>query len=315
MGRQRTIDDAGFWRSVQISSRSQEDKATLFYLLTSPFSNIIGAYQIVPHIAAAEMGWTSEQLFPVLTRLSNADLIEYDEGSCSVWVKIWWEHNSARMAVGPSLRAKTFDQIGQIIAAWQRDYIADFVSRLPAKDDLRASVSCELSETLGTVQTPCPYPSDTAALNTTDNDISISTTNAAELRDSHALEFPRLDRREIEELRVRIGFLPHSIRQDVLDEIEGKRRAGRLKDAVALCSHFQKDPASFALADGKTVQRERVGRLSTATRDAELGTQLDAELVAMSDSEISRYKACLPPRLAEKFTERLELLRRATKQS
>lgn len=56
MGRQRVIDDAGFWRSVQISVRSQEDKATLLYLLTSPFSNIVGVYQIVPHVAAAEMG-------------------------------------------------------------------------------------------------------------------------------------------------------------------------------------------------------------------------------------------------------------------
>jgi len=44
MGRQRTIDDTNFWRSPRVADCSQEDKATLLYLLTSPSSNIIGVY-------------------------------------------------------------------------------------------------------------------------------------------------------------------------------------------------------------------------------------------------------------------------------
>lgn len=309
MGRQRTIDDAGFWRSVQISVRSQEDKATLLYLLTSPFSNIVGVYQIVPHVAAAEMGWTSEQLLPVLARLSDANLIDYDEDSCSVWVKIWWDHNSARMAVGPSLRAKTYDQIGQIVAPWRQAYIADFVARLPTKDDLRASIACELSRALDTVSTPCPYPEDRGALNTTSNGISISTTTPHGVQRTDSLEFPKLDETELAELRTRIALFPHSIRQDVLDEIEGKRRAGRLKGAVALCSHFQKDPSTFLLVDGKAVQRERADRRATERREAEFGSQIDGALLAMSEEELRLYKARLPKRLAEKLTairERLQ---------
>ncbi len=309
MGRQRTIDDAGFWRSVQISVRSQEDKATLLYLLTSPFSNIVGVYQIVPHVAAAEMGWTSEQLLPVLARLSDASLIDYDENSCSVWVKIWWDHNSARMAVGPSLRAKTYDQIGQIVDPWRQAYIADFVARLPTKDDLRVSIARELSRAMSTVSTPCLYPEDRGAANTTSNGISISTTTTPPgLQGSDSLEFPKLDETELVELRTRIEMLPHSIRQDVLDEIEGKRRAGRLKGAVALCSHFQKDPAAFVLVDGRAVQRERADRLATVKREAEFGSQIDDALLAMSDEELQLYKARLPKRLAEKLIARRERL-------
>lgn len=316
MGRQRVIDDAGFWRSVQISVRSQEDKATLLYLLTSPFSNIVGVYQIVPHVAAAEMGWTSEQLFPVLARLSDASLIDYDENSCSVWVKIWWDHNSARMAVGPSLRAKTYDQIGQIVGQWQQAYIADFVARLPTKDDLRASIARELSQAMNTVSTPCPYPEDRGASNTTSNGISISTTTPTPpgVQEAASLEFPKLDETELAELRTRIEMFPHSIRQDVLDEIEGKRRAGRLKGAVALCSHLQKDPAAFVLVDGRAVQRERADRQAMVRREAEFGSQIDGALLAMSDDELRQCKARLPKRLAEKLTARRERLQYADSQ-
>jgi hypothetical protein len=98
MGRQRTIDDAEFWRSLRIANRSQEDKATLLYLLTSPYSNIIGVYPIVPCIAASEMGWTVDQLIPVLERLASLELISFDKPSGFVWVCMWWYHNRLRAA-------------------------------------------------------------------------------------------------------------------------------------------------------------------------------------------------------------------------
>ena len=89
------------------------------------------------------MGWTSEQLLPVLARLSDASLINYDESSCSVWVKIWWDHNSARMAVGPSLRAKTYDQIGQIVDQWRQASRADDQSSLTGTSGM-LNASCAI---------------------------------------------------------------------------------------------------------------------------------------------------------------------------
>lgn len=61
MGRQRTINDVAFWRSPKMAGRTQEDRALLTYLLTGPFSNIIGVYQIVPRIAASEMDGTQSR--------------------------------------------------------------------------------------------------------------------------------------------------------------------------------------------------------------------------------------------------------------
>ena len=97
--RQRTISDF-FWRDPEISDLSQEDKATLLYFLTSPSSNIIGCYQVVWAIAAAEMGWTKDQLTVVLKRLKSRGLIEFNDAGW-VWVKIWWKHNSPQVALNP----------------------------------------------------------------------------------------------------------------------------------------------------------------------------------------------------------------------
>lgn len=98
--RQRTISDF-FWRDPDISDLSQEDKATLLYFLTSPSSNIIGCYQVVWMIAAAEMGWTKDQLLVVVKRLKAKGLIDFNEAGW-VWVKIWWKHNSHGVALNPN---------------------------------------------------------------------------------------------------------------------------------------------------------------------------------------------------------------------
>lgn len=148
MGRQRTIDDAAFWRSPRMAGRTQEDRSTLFYLLTSPFSNIIGVYQIVPRIAASEIGWDTEsQLIPVVKRLCDAGFLEYDDDSGYVWVKIWWDNNSASMSVGVSLRQKTYDQIRAMPESWQLPFLRDFLARLPSDKkgvNLRAMVETDL---------------------------------------------------------------------------------------------------------------------------------------------------------------------------
>lgn len=121
MGRQRTIDDAEFWRSPRIANRSQEDKATLLYLLTSPYSNIIGVYPIVPRIAASEMGWTADQLIPVLERLASLELISFDEPSGFVWVRIWWYHNRLRAAFLGNLAKRAYAELCKVPSNWRTD--------------------------------------------------------------------------------------------------------------------------------------------------------------------------------------------------
>ena len=118
--RQRTISDF-FWRDPEISDLSQEDKATLLYFLTSPSSNIIGCYQVVWMIAAAEMGWTKDQLLVVARRLKTRDLIDFtDEGW--IWVKAWWKHNSSKGAFSPKLFGNAKKQCQSIPVVWIKEF-------------------------------------------------------------------------------------------------------------------------------------------------------------------------------------------------
>jgi hypothetical protein len=120
--RQRTISDF-FWRDPEISDLSQEDKATLLYFLTSPSSNIIGCYQVVWMIAAAEMGWTKDQLLVVAKRLKARGLLDFNETGW-VWVKIWWKHNSPAVAL--NINSKLVAHAKKQCAVIPFEWLADF---------------------------------------------------------------------------------------------------------------------------------------------------------------------------------------------
>lgn len=138
MGRQRTINDKKFWNSPKMAGRTQEDRATLVYLLTCTSSNIVGSYSIVPRIAAAEMGWDTEsQFMPVVKRLCDSGFIKYDAETSFVWVRIWWEHNSAKMALAPTLRQKSIKQIREMPSHWISDYLDDMTERLQESEEYR----------------------------------------------------------------------------------------------------------------------------------------------------------------------------------
>lgn len=160
MGRQRTINDAN-WRSVKMSGRTVEDRYALLYFLTSPFSNIVGAYELVISIAAPEMGWDSEsQLKPVIKRLINEGFLECDQERGFIWVRDWWDHNSAKMAVGPALIKKTIEQIWKIPDQWRPAYLADFLHRLDRNSKEFAALSHEFGYRDEEVMTPTATPAD-----------------------------------------------------------------------------------------------------------------------------------------------------------
>jgi hypothetical protein len=192
MGRQRTINDAAFWRSPRMAGRTHEDRATLSYLLTCPFSNIIGVYEFVPRIAASEMGWDTEsQLLPVLRRLSECRFIELDEDLSYVWVRIWWDHNSPTMSVAGTLRQRTFQQIAAIPLQWREAFMEDFVARLPTDSkkvgNLQTIVQAEMEALFSPrdrVSIPYSYPTDREHVNTNDNFTFNTTTNSLRFPDA-----------------------------------------------------------------------------------------------------------------------------------
>lgn len=160
MSRQRTINDQ-IWRSNRLSGCTVEDRYALFYFLTSPFSNVIGAYEIVLRVAASEMGWDPDsQLMPVMRRLIDAGILDFDPQANYIWVKDWWDHNSAKMAVATTLRKKTLEQIEALPQGWRDAYLSDFINRLPADDPLRNTVAKALAYGPYRLSTPYTGPDD-----------------------------------------------------------------------------------------------------------------------------------------------------------
>lgn len=133
MGRQRTINDHGFWHSPLLQQCTTEDKTALLYLLTSPVSNVIGAYPLVPRIAAAEVGWSQDQWLQVVERLRAEDLVWFEPERMFVWVRIWWFHNLARQTMGQKLRARTLENIRQLPESWLAPFLTDYKARLNEK--------------------------------------------------------------------------------------------------------------------------------------------------------------------------------------
>lgn len=303
--RQRTISDF-FWRDPQISDLTQEDKATLLYLLTSPSSNIIGVYQVVPRIAAAEMGWTADQLIGVFKRLQMKGLIDFIDPGW-VWIKIWWNHNSAAGAFSPKLLQNAKKQCAAMPTGW----LDEFLKALELVGVDRVSIGY-------------PYPTDTPAPNTTGNTtgISISTTTTATQNTqqqqlvgsggSCALIFPTTSPTEQKALAKLVTGLDCNLAQQILDEVAGNIRAGTIrKTPASLCRALvnlakaweftpelgntivdERDRASRTVAQTKNTNSPPVVDSAHQRRGVELFPALAARISTRADSSALAESVC-----------------------
>lgn len=265
--RQRTISDY-FWRDPEIYDLSQEDKATLLYFLTSPSSNIIGVYQVVWGIAAAEMGWTKDQMLVVTKRLQSNGLIDFNEQGW-VWVKTWWKHNSCAGAFSPKLLKNAKKQCDAMPLEWLEGFI---------KSVEKAGVN--------RVSVGYPYPTDTLPPNTTCNSISNTTTTTPELVFPKELSEP--EKISVADLLSKVQFFPPDKQQALLDELAGSIKlnaitASRISFFSSLVDAAQK--STFTSSRGLNV-------LSARSRAAK------TELKTNESVEISEDgKRLLPPLL------------------
>jgi hypothetical protein len=299
-----------------VADRSQEDKATLLYLLTSPYSNIIGVYQIVPRIAAAEMGWTADQLLTILKRLNDSNIALFDVESGFVWVKNWWDHNSAKMAVATTLRSKTLSQIDAVPASWRDEFLPDFLNRLPSKDkeggrpcvNLQTLIANEIAARGHRVSIPYQQGSHSPPGNSNGNYISNSNT----IEEHEAiLEFPDLETSVLAELQLVIRELPSHIQQDAVDEIAAKMKAGILRSPVALARHFAANPAGFVVTQGYAVRAAREKRAQVqaeleaqAKRHADELALRDEDLLKLSEQQFLDVHRNLPEALRHRMWNR-----------
>ena len=91
MATYRPVSQNQAWRSQLSTCLTIQERYCLLYLLTCPFSNSIGAFEIVPTIAAAEMGLSSPELDALLGELMFKNII-FLCGNLII-VRPWFLHN------------------------------------------------------------------------------------------------------------------------------------------------------------------------------------------------------------------------------
>lgn len=139
-----------------------------------------------------------------------------------------------------------------------------------------------------------------------------TTTTEALLKYQFELIFPKVSDRELESIKKIFLNVPRKYHQDVLDEIEGKRQAGKLKNgAVALARYFAENLDRFLLIDGHIVQLQRVNnersekeeelhKNNAANQDADLGSRLGR----MSDEEFEEQHRRIPVNIKKRLEVR-----------
>lgn len=258
MGRQRTINES-FWRSNRMSRRTVEDKFALLYFLTSPFSNITGAYEIVLSVAASEMGWDNDaQLMPVIRRLEDAGYLRFDTETQFIWVVDWWDHHSPTMALGPKLRGITIAEIASMPDSWHGEYITNLIDRIPASHEAHTVLASEFRYAIDRVSIPGERPIDSPTPNTTTtlNSISNPTTTNNDIHNLHL--GTHLKQSEETELLKLLEGLETSDAQELIDEL-----IARLPDIKTTAAHYlaglvkKKRAGKFTLTKGLGVAESR----------------------------------------------------------
>jgi len=122
---------------------------------------------------------------------------------------------------------------------------------------------------------------------------------------------------ELEAVLPIINHLPAGAQQDIIDEIEGKRRRGMLRsEPVGLARYFAKNPKALVLSDGLKVRRERkqalqeesFQQLEAKKRRAD-DEKLNVGLANMSEEEFNSVCAALPLRIRERvIQQRMKIL-------
>lgn len=92
MARYRPVSPDATWRDPQMSGLDVTCRYLELYFLSSAFANVIGCYQIVPAIVAAETGLTCDELEAAAIRLEQSTVIE--RFGDYVLVRRWFRHHA-----------------------------------------------------------------------------------------------------------------------------------------------------------------------------------------------------------------------------
>lgn len=87
-----------FWRDPKVTEEmSAEDRYTLLYLLTNPYTTQIGVYTITKRQMAFDLGYSTESVAAILERFEKLyKIIRYNTETREIAIKNWGKYNLKR---------------------------------------------------------------------------------------------------------------------------------------------------------------------------------------------------------------------------
>lgn len=91
----KRVVSTSFWEDSKVMTLfTPEDKYFMLYLLTNPHTTQLGIYQLVPKVAAFEMGYSVEAVNSLIDRFETKyDVIRYNPKTMEVAVKNYLKHS------------------------------------------------------------------------------------------------------------------------------------------------------------------------------------------------------------------------------
>lgn len=138
----------GFWANESLKALDTDCRLLAAYLLTSPHTNMIGAFRLPDAYACEDLNWTPERLRNGFETLSGVGFIKYSESGKWVWIVKFLQFNKPANPNMLKAAAKMAEGIPASVP---------FRSEILSSLCLRESVSETVSKPLG--NTPSPSPS------------------------------------------------------------------------------------------------------------------------------------------------------------
>ncbi|HZF98277.1 MAG TPA: hypothetical protein VEY92_08555 [Pseudoxanthomonas sp.] len=140
----------GFWANESLKALDGDCRLLAAYLLTSPHTNMIGAFRLPDAYACDDLGWDAKRLRNCFETLSQAGFIKYSESAKWVWVIKFLHFNKP---ANPNM-VKAAIKLAEGIPA-----SVPFRSEVLAALCLGEKVSETVSKPLGNTPSPSPSPS------------------------------------------------------------------------------------------------------------------------------------------------------------
>lgn len=214
MAKYRPVSPEAAWRDPLVARLDINSRFLELYFLTSPFANVIGCYQLVPAIALAEIGMSSDDFEMAILVLSDNGIIEMHNDF--YLVKRWFKHHQWESVLKGNVAKRAVQEVEALPSGLREKWI-DACLAAGAPSEFVRTLNKPLESPLqGTCKGLLDYNINSTEL----NEILPDSTTTISVSPCHLLLQPKMEpyRAFLEQSTISLG---QDLAQQIADELTG----------------------------------------------------------------------------------------------